>query len=183
MFVFSAPLDTSGSGGKFIKGYMKKKDTIGKIASELKEQFTPVAIIDQQRKMQEDYIKELIIAAERGRKKYTGDFFIHVETKKEKLLDNVIRNYFIDRKSCPTPNYDQSVYKYNSDLQEIIHVWTVPDRETCFYFLHNSSYIVQEEKELLDFIGKFARGELFMLCKAYNNEEPDSPILKETNGN
>jgi|SRR5579872_6760352 len=154
------------------------KKTVGKISTELKQQPTlPITVIDQQRKMQEDYIKELITACERGRKKYTGDFFIQIETKKETLLDNVIRNYFIDRKSCPTPNYDQSVYKYNSKTEQIEFVWIVPDRGTCHHFLENINYIVPEERELLEFVIKFSNGDLFKLCKVYNNEEFDSPKL------
>lgn len=152
------------------------KKTIGQIATDLSQKQTEkISIIDQQRSMQEDYMKELLNAVDRGYKKYTNDFFIHVETKIEKILSNVVRNYFIDRNSCPTPNYDQTVYRYNRSKGQIEYLWTIPDRETAHHLLLHSKEVVQEEKELLNFVVKFANGSLFKLCKQLNNEKDDVP--------
>jgi hypothetical protein len=159
------------------------KKTIGKLAVELAEKpAEQVTIIDQQREMQSDYMKDLLDAVDRGYKRYPGDFFIHVETKMERLLTNVIRNYFIDRSTCPTPNYDQTVYRYDRQKGQIDYIWTIPDRETAHHLLNHSNEVVQEEKELLNFVIKFANGDLFKLCKKFNNEKDDSPELKEPNG-
>lgn len=49
---------------------------------------------DQMEEQLSEYDKELFACWEQERKKYTGDFYIVVITKKEKLLANVIRNYF-----------------------------------------------------------------------------------------
>lgn len=159
------------------------KKTVGKIATELLEKEQPkITVIDQQRKMQEDYMKELLDTVDNGYDKYDGDFFIHVETKTEKLLNNVIRNYFIHRKTCPTPNYDQSVYRYNRQKGIIEYLWTIPDKETCWHLIYNANYVAKEERELLSFVIKYANGNLLKLCKEFNNEKEDSPELKESNG-
>ena len=127
--------------------------------------------------MQEDYLKYLVECVETHKKIYQGDFFVEVTTKNEKLLPNVFRNYFAGRKSCPTPNYDQSVYKYNNADDRIEYIWTVPNKETCYYLINNRNNVVESERELLNFVMEFALGELFSLSKKLNGEKADSPLL------
>ncbi len=155
-----------------------KKPTIGKIVTDLSQKTQEkVSIIDQQKAMQEDYMKNLIEAVDRGYKKYRGDFFVHVETKAEKVLANTFRNYFIDRETCPTPNYDQSVFKYNRLAGQIEYIWTIPDRESAHHLKANALEVSPEEKELLHFVLKFADGTLFQLCKKLNGEKLETSEL------
>jgi hypothetical protein len=157
------------------------KPTVGKIAKQLLEKPKDnIHIIDQQRKMQEGYIKDLIDAVERGKKKYiNSDFFVDVITKKEPLMENVLRSYFVDRKTCPTPNYDQAVYRYVHSQEQVEFVWVIPDRETCFMLRQNALIIAPEERDLLKFVLDYDNGTLFKLCKKFNGEELESPLLKE----
>ncbi len=149
-----------------------KRDPIGKIATDLSQK-TPDSRdpVELQREMQKTYMKDLLEAVDRGYKKYSRDFFIHVETKNESLLKNVFRHYFIDRQTCPTPNYDQSVYKYDKQKGEIQYLWTIPDRGTAHHLKDNALLVAPEERELLDFVLKFADGTLFRLCKKLNGEK------------
>lgn len=157
------------------------KKTVGKTVSELSSKKTEnISVIDQQREMQKDYMKNLLDAVDRGYKKYNGDFFVHVETKAEPLLPNTFRSYFIDRLSCPTPNYDQSVFRYNRVKGEIEYLWTIPDRATAHHLIESALEVAPEERELLNFVLKFSDGTLFKLCKKFNNEKLDSPeLIKE----
>lgn len=157
------------------------KQTLGSIVTDLSQKTTEkISIIDQQREMQKDYMKDLMQAIDRGYSKYPGDFFVHVETKAERLLANTYRNYFIDRLTCPTPNYDQSVFRYNRTQGEIEYIWTIPDRESSYHLVQNALEVSPEEKELLSFILKFADGTLFRLCKKLNGEKLDTPeLIKE----
>lgn len=147
------------------------KPTLGSIVQDLSlktpESQDPIEI---QRELQKDYRKNLLEAANRGVKRYSGDFYIHVEKKAEPLLPNTFRHYFIDKQSCPTPNYDQDVYKYNRQKEEIEYLWTVPDRGTCFHLMENKHLVVPTEQWLLSFVVKFANGELYKLCKELNGE-------------
>src|SRR5712671_4674554 len=96
---------------------MKSKSTIGKVATDLlKQQPQKIKVLDQAAEMKKDYMNNLFEAVDRGCKLYETDFFVHVETKQEPLLQNVFRDYFILLKNCPTPNYDQSVFKYNRQV-------------------------------------------------------------------
>jgi len=99
--------------------------------------------------------------------------------KKEKLLENVLRNYFAERSTCPTPDYDQSVYKYHYDSGNLEYIWTIPDRETCHVFLNNAHLVVPEERLLLEFVIAFSNGELMRLCRKLNGENIETGIILE----
>lgn len=106
----------------------------------------------------------------KDRNKFDGDFFIEVLLKKERKLENVLRNYFLARKSCPMPFYDQTVYRYNSAKGDIEYLWTVPDLETCLIFEENKEKIVPEERSLLTMILQFKDGSLKRLARKFNKE-------------
>lgn len=158
----------------------QKKSTVGAASVEASQK-TPETfdLTELQRKMQEDYMKELLVAIDRGYLIYPKDFFVEVQTKNEKLLSNVFRNYFIDRETCPTPNYDQSVYRYNRQLGQIEYLWTIPSRDASFHLMDNASVVHKDEQQLLGFVMMYDDGTLLKLCKKLNNEEDDSPKLKQ----
>jgi hypothetical protein len=147
------------------------KPTIGSIVQDLSlktpESQDPIEI---QRQLQKDYMKNLLEAVDRGYKRFLGDFYIHVEKKAEPLLERTFRHYFIDKQDCPTPNYDQDIYRYSRIKGEIEYLWSVPDRETCFHLMANKHLVVPEEQWLLSFVIKYDNGELYKLCKELNGE-------------
>ena len=150
---------------------MKNKETVGKVAVDLASK-TPVERnpIELEREMHTDYDKNIYEAVDRGKKDYPGDFFIVVETKKERLLQNVLRNYFMVRQSCPTPNYDQTVYRYIRADEIVEFLWVVPARDVCFYLKDNALDVVDEEKVLLRYVLNFSDGTLYKLAQQLNNE-------------
>lgn len=147
------------------------KDTVGKQSLELlnKEPDT-LDPIELERSMQEEYLSNLLECVSIHRQVFPSSFFIQVLTKNEKLLPNVFRNYFSARLSCPTPNYDQTVYRYNNELERIEYIWTIPAREVCYYLLHNKNLVVKEEQQLLQFVIDFDKGDLYRKALEYNNE-------------
>lgn len=155
-----------------IEEIKEKKKTVGEQAAPLlskePESRDPIEI---QREMQKEYIDNLIMCVETHKKIFPSHFFVTVLTKREKLLPNVFRNYFLANLACPTPNYDQAVFRYNKDYEHIEYIWTIPDRETCYYFLNNKHLIVKEEQQLLKHIIDFADGILYKKAKEFNGEE------------
>jgi hypothetical protein len=153
-------------------GYMEDiKETVGKVALDLMSKDPEVTtVIDQQRAMQEDYLEELTECVMEFRRKHPRDFFVTVLTKSEKLMPNVFRNYFVPRLSCPTPNYDQAVYRYRHEDEEIEFIWSIPCREACFYLRENTAHVSTEEHELLQYVVAFADGTLYHLCRHLNGE-------------
>lgn len=157
---------------------MADRKTVGELSQELlQKQFDTRDPIELQREMQQEYLDNLIVCAQNNRSYFKGDFYVVVITKKEPLMPNVLRNYFFTRKTCPTPDYDQTVYRYNAAHEEIEYVWCVPDRETCFIFLENKDKVIFEETELLKTILDFNDGSLYRMAKKLNNEQEDSILL------
>jgi hypothetical protein len=154
------------------------KKTVGQLSTELiqKEPETR-SPIEQMRESLTDYEKNIHECVDRGKKEFPNNFFVVVLTKKERLMPNVLRNYFTCRISCPTPNYDQTVYKYDRQLDLVEFIWTIPDRETCHLLRDNAVNVVKSERELLKFVLDFSDGTLYKLCKLLNGEKEDSPLL------
>lgn len=152
------------------------KKTIGQISLELSQKEPDTKDpIELQREMQKDYMENLILAVDTFKTGTQDNFFVEVITKKEKLMQNVLRNYFIARHSCPTPAHDQSVFMYNADDESIEYLWTVPDKETTETLYENAPIV--EEKELLNCVIAFKNGELYNWMRKLNNEVENKHLI------
>jgi len=149
-----------------------KRETVGKIASDLMQK-TPDTRdpIELERELHKDYEKNIYLCCDEGKKAHYGDFFITVVTKKETLMKNVLRNMFLHRSSCPTPDYDQTVYHYDKRNDALKFLWVIPSKDTCTLFKDNALEIVESEKELLRYILDFDDGTLYKLAKKFNGEQ------------
>ena len=156
------------------------KKTIGALAYEslLLEPETRDPI-ELQREMQKEYIDNLVECVETNRKEIQGDFYVVVLTKMERLLTNVMRNYFFARRSCPTPDYDQAVYRYNAAADAIEYLWCIPDRDTAHSLKAQMLEVTTEENMLLQHILDFDDGTLYTLAKRLNKEKKDSNIIEK----
>ncbi len=156
------------------------RETVGKISSELLQK-TPESRdpIELQRAMQSEYIHELKECITSHIKLFDDDFYIVVITKNEKLMPNVFRNYFSARLSCPTPDYDQAVFKYFKQTEHAQFLWVIPSKDACCHLRDNASHIVPEEQELLKYVLQFFDGSLLKLAKKMNNEEIDSILVEK----
>lgn len=157
-----------------------KRETVGKISSDLivkpPDTRSPVEL---EREMQKEYMKHLLECIDMHKKIFDKDFYIVVITKKERLMQNVLRNYFTARHSCPTPDYDQSVYRYDHLDQRIDYIWTIPSQDASHHLKNNALHVVPEERGLLKFVLEFSDGTLYTLAKKLNGEAIDSPLLEE----
>lgn len=157
-----------------------RKETVGKIASDLlKKQPDSLSPIENMREQLTDYEKNLFECVDRYKNILPFNFFVVVITKKEPLMPNVLRNYFYARISCPTPDYDQTVYQYLHKDEALNFLWVIPSRDTCLILKENALRVVPEERQLLDFVLSFSDGSLFKLAKKLNGEVEDSPRLEK----
>ena len=132
----------------------------------------PISVQELQEEGQKDYIPLLIKCADQGKLLYDGDFFIEVNTKREKWTTNVLRNVFAHRISCPTPYFDQSVYMVHRASDQIEYLWTIPCKEGAQYLLDNAHNIHPDTKQALQMVLDFQDGTLMSKCKKLNNEKP-----------
>jgi hypothetical protein len=156
------------------------KKTVGQQALEIFERgsYEP-SPLELSREGIKEYYRHLVDCAINNRKNYKGRFYIVVLTKRERLLNNVLRNYFFSRKSCPTPDYDQSVFKYNNLTEEIEYLWTIPSQDASHHLIQNARYVDKNEHELLSFVIKFNKGELFKIAQKLNGEKDTPDTTKE----
>lgn len=154
----------------------KKRDTVGKISTELLANSSDNHSAEEQMREQlSDYEKHIAQCVETHKKTFNGNFYVVVITKKEPLMHNVIRHYFMGRHSCPTPDYDQTVYLYDRAKEELSLLWVIPSKMTCFFMKENHVNIPKEEWGLLKYVLDFADGSLFKKAKELNGEKLDSP--------
>lgn len=159
---------------------MQKRETVGKISSDLlQKKQAPVRVMDQAAEMQKDWPQLLIENVMESRKVHKGDIYIDVQVKTEPLMPNVIRPYFVAKTSCPTPNYDQNLFRYDHKTEQIEFLWSVPDRETCHYLLNNAHLVEKSEWDLLRFVQEFKDGTLFKKMKMLNGEKLETPELEK----
>ena len=161
---------------------IKKRDTVGKISTDLAQKPREYIEVGELREgVLTDFPKNMCETIEHGLKAYSGDFYIVVLAKKERLFNNLIRNYFFHRKSPPTPEYDQSVYHYNRLNDTIELMWVLPKKEACKFLKTYALLIPKEQKELLGYVLAFYNGDLLKKVKILNNEQKDSNILMDNN--
>lgn len=150
-----------------------KRETIGKISSDLiikaPETFDPIEL---EREMHKEYDMNFVACIQSSKKVFPGNFYVVVITKKEPLMQNVIRNYFFGRNTCPAPDYDQTVYSYDARKEEFKFLWVIPSKDACLYLKDNALQVAPEERDLLKFVLDFADGTLYTLCRQLNGEEP-----------
>ena len=159
---------------------MDRKQTVGQISYDLlqKKPYT-LSPVEQMREQLTDYEREVINCAMDNRHKMPKeDFYIVVLTKKERLMPNVLRNYFFARVSCPTPDYDQAVYRYDTKDEDIEFLWVIPSKDTCELMKLNALMIHPSEKELLKYVLEFYDGTLMKTSKKLNGESKNSPIIE-----
>ena len=152
--------------------------TTGQIVTELwNNNEKPIEVQQLTNAMLTDYDKNVMECVKKGCKQHSHNFFVVVLTKKEIIYKNVIRNYFMSRKTCPPPNYDQIVYSYDRKKEKIDLLWALSSREVCFWYKYNALRVDPEERELLKYVLDFDNGSLDDKCNRLNNKN-----LKGNNG-
>jgi hypothetical protein len=155
------------------------RETVGKVSSDLIVK--PLETTSPYEQMQEqlaNYDREILDCIARSKIDFPGDFYIVVLTKRERLMQNVFRSIFFGRLSCPTPDWDQSVYKYNRKNDDITFLWVIPSKQTCEEMTMNKHLIPPDEYRLLEYVLSFNDGTLKKKAKEMNGEKEESVELK-----
>ena len=143
---------------------MTEKKTVGEVALDLQKDPYPQDVIETQREMLKEYPDELIACAKRHEKmpefQNLNHFYLCVQTKRERILTNVVRNYFYARRTRPAPTYDLSLYYYEPKDEKLTFIWCIPDKETCEYMLTYKHELPHDQWQLLDFVEKFTNNTL-----------------------
>lgn len=137
-----------------------------------------INVLELAAQMKENFMPNVLDVVDKNYNKYPGDFYVVVAERTEKLFDKkAFRDQFFDTQDCPTPNYDQHVFRYNKQKGQLEHWWTIPDRDTCLYLLQHYKELPPEEHQLLSWVFQFATGQLHIIMKKLNGEKIETPEL------
>lgn len=117
------------------------------------------------------YLESLQNAVKRGETLYEGDFHVILLMRRDRILQNVLRDMFFPRKSCPTPTYDQTVFYFHRDTGDLEFLWTLPAKEVCKELIRFYDYLTPEEKALANHVIRWRNGDLLKIVKRINKEE------------
>ena len=137
-------------------------------------------IIDYRRTMEPDIIRYLRDTANRAKdaEGYRGkDFYIVLLTTNDRVLRQPKLTY-LARKSCPTPVYKQSVWKYKNSTGELDFLWAIPDSILYHHILRNQTQCLNDKEtaQLAQFVILMENGELLKWVKKENGEKIDAVI-------
>lgn len=157
---------------KILKDEGMERDTIGKLSTKLLQQdvYADHSAGEQMQEQLSEYESNVFECVNRGKADYNADFYVVVISKREKLMPNVLRHYFFHRISCPTPDYDQTVYKYTRADDALDFMWVIPDKQSCFEIRNNKLQLDLSQHQLLQFVLDFFDGTLDKKAKILNNE-------------
>lgn len=125
------------------------------------------------------YEEEVWLCVDRGRKsdRIKGDFYVEVICSQEIALKNVIRRRFLFKQACPTPNYDQAVYKYFRKDDEIEFLWSLPNKMASAWLQAHRFSLPADQLDLLKFVDDFKNGDLEKKCILLNGEKKKDKII------
>ena len=107
-----------------------------------------------------------------GKKGLPGkDFYIVILVKAEAIFHNkVLHTIPFVQPVCPSPEYDQTVFKYHHLSGTVEFLWTLPDKLTYDWYVENTPLVTSDRWPLLKFVLKDKNGELLKQAKILNGE-------------
>ena len=143
-------------------------------------------IIEYRRRMEPAIIKGIWETVEKSKVLpiYSGkDFYIVLTTTADRVLRQP-KTIVWARRSCPTPVFKQSVWKFINSMGALEYFWTIPDALLYYHIIKNQDkYLCDKEcAQLAQFVILMESGDLLKWVKRENGEKPDAVIFnnKET---
>lgn len=137
-------------------------------------------IIEYRRAMEPDIMRRVHKTAQDAKNKplyIFQDFYVVLITTIDRVLKQP-KIIPVARRSCPTPVYKQSVWKYHWASDELEFLWSIPDAILYYHILNNISHYLQDREcaDLSKFVMLMEQGELLEWVKKENGEKKDAVI-------
>ncbi len=104
-------------------------------------------------------------------------YLVLVKTNERDELRRPLDRIFV-RLSCPTPGYNQDVFKYRHSSGELEYLWSIPRKHQYWQIWRNLNRYLDnnETKRWATFVATMESGELLKWVKKENGEKPDAII-------
>ncbi len=111
------------------------------------------------------------------------DFYVVLLIRKERFGDTPNTLAFA-RRSCPTPVYKQSVWKYHAQSGALEFLWCIPDAILYYHILRSPQKYLEdkETQQLAKYVILMETGELLTWVKKENGEKIDAVIKNHKEG-
>jgi hypothetical protein len=144
-------------------------------------------VIDYRQAMEADVMARLYDTAQKAKNQdgYIGkDFYIVLIIMVDPVLKQP-RIIPLARKSCPTPVYKQSVWKYRTSSDDLEFLWAIPDAILYYHIINNQAkYLADKETaDLAKLVILMENGELLKWVKKENGEKIDAVIKLDSEEN
>jgi hypothetical protein len=137
-------------------------------------------VIEYRRAMEPEILAKIHSTAQQAKQNdsYKGkDFYVVLITTTDPVLRHA-KIVTLARKSCPTPVYKQSVWKYHNNSDQLEFLWSIPDEVLYWHIIRNAPKLVQDEEcnDITKFVMLMESGELLRWVKKENGEKIDAVI-------
>lgn len=159
---------------------MKKKFGTQILEHQSKQLTMDDDVIEYRRQMEGDIMANVHNAALQAKEQplyKNRDFYVVLLILKERFADTPITKA-LARRSCPTPVYKQSVWKYYHVSGTLEFLWVIPDAVLYHHILKNTPKYLddKETKQLAQYVILMESGELLDWVKKENGEKVDAVI-------
>jgi hypothetical protein len=158
------------------------KKTVGKLIDEHNAQGNTLDdnIIEYRRAMEVDIVKRLHDTAQAAKNNdlyRNHDFYIVLVLTVDPVLGQP-KNIMWARRSCPTPVYKQSVWKFHQKTDSLEFLWSIPDKLMYIHILNNIGLYLKDKETAIEakFVTLMESGELLKWVKRENGEKIDAVI-------
>lgn len=140
-----------------------KTDPIGKVVYDLLQKPDyKQGVVDTQREVDKEFFSEVEKCVQRKpHSNWKSPWYVIVLNRRERTMINVVRRQFFGRQSLPTPEFDQTVFRYYPSSGNLEFIWCVPDKNTTLWMHDNPLDIPDEQKWLQNFVFEFINGTLY----------------------
>lgn len=150
-----------------------KTSPIGKVAYDLLQKPDyKQGVVDTQREVDKEFFSEIQKCVERKpHSDWKSPWYIIVLNRRERTMINVVRRQFLGRKTIPTPEYDQTVFRFYPSTGNLEFIWCIPDKNTTLWMYDNPGDVPKEHDWLKNFVFDFLNGSLYAsMIKKYPEE-------------
>lgn len=142
--------------------------------------------IIEYRKSMEPEIMDAIYNTAHNAKSQDGyvnkNFYVVLLTTTDRVLKQP-KIITLARKSCPTPVYKQSVWKFHADTSLLEFLWSIPDAILYYHLIRNKAQGLadKETADITKYVMLMENGELLKWVKRENGEKQDALIVIDHN--